>query len=153
MLDGGHKEPSCRASDGAFEVFGETAVAVEPSKGAFDNTAARDKFKAHGLVRALHDLECPSAFPIQGGAQFLSGIAAVCKDMAQPREGLSDGRQHKWCAVAVLNIGPVNDGSNQKTIGVSDDVSLAALDLLACVKPTDTATCAAPPFGSVVLTL
>ena len=153
MLDGGHEELGCGASDGAFKVFGETAVADEPSKGAFDDPAARDKFKAHGLVRALYNLKCPSAFPRQGGKQFLARIAAVCKDMTQPWKGLSDGRQHKWCAVAVLDIDPVIDGSNQKFIGVSDDVSLAPFNLFACVKPTNTAICAAPSFGSVVLTV
>jgi hypothetical protein len=38
------------------------------------------------------------------------------------------------CAVAVLDIGGVNDGSDQQALRVGDDMALSALDLLARIK-------------------
>ena len=46
--------------------------------------------------------------------------------------GFQDGRR----AVAILNVGGVNDDADQQAQRVDDDVALAALDLLASVEAT-----------------
>ena len=70
-------------------------------------------------------LECvPELFP---------RIAAIGEDMAQPREAEADGLENIGCAVAVLNVGGMDEDEDQKSAGVGDDVPLATLDLLARV--------------------
>ena len=59
--------------------------------------------------------------------------------MAQPREAIAGVSQHQWCAVAVLYIGAMNDGVNQKAVCIGDDVTLAALHFLARIIATNTA--------------
>ena len=142
MLDGCHEEPSGGAGDGAFEVFGEAAVAVEPREGAFDDPAPRDELKAHGLLRAFNNFESPVAVALQCRTQLFTSVAPVGEDVAQPREGGSDGFENQRRTVTVLDISPVNDPAYQKPVGVSDDMALASFDLFTRVKPTNT-----PTFG------
>ena len=42
---------------------------------------------------------------------------------------MPDAGEHIGCAVAVLDIGGVDDGSDQKALRVGDDMALSALDL------------------------
>ena len=57
--------------------------------------------------------------------------------MAQPGEGMAEGLQHRRSAVAVLNIGAMDDQTDQQTQRISDDMALAPLGLLADVKAPD----------------
>ena len=95
--------------------------------------------EAFGAVRSLDDLHCELADFLQGASQFRSGVAAVGKDMAQPRPAPEYGLQDDRRAVAILNVGGVNDDADQQAQRVDDDVPLAALDLLACVEATNAA--------------
>ena len=49
--------------------------------------------------------------------------------MAQPWPALDDGFQDGRCAVSVLDVGGVNDDSDQQAQRIDDDMPLAALDL------------------------
>ena len=53
--------------------------------------------------------------------------------MPQPWETVADARQHIGRAVAILDVGSVNDGTNQKALGIGQDMALASLDFLACI--------------------
>ncbi|PII37644.1 hypothetical protein T190_31000 [Sinorhizobium meliloti CCBAU 01290] len=66
--------------------------------------------------------------------------------MKQPRPPVFDGFQEIGSAVAILNIGAVHHEADHQPERVDNDVALAALNLLACIKATE------PPL-SVVLTL
>ena len=59
--------------------------------------------------------------------------------MAQPRPAFEDRFQDESRAVTVLNIGGVDDETNHQAERVDDDVTLAAIDLLAGVKAPDSA--------------
>ncbi len=112
-LDGGHEEPRGGAFDGPFEVLGETAVAVEPCEGALDHPAAGDSLEPLGTVGTLDDFYCPLAHVAQGGAEFGAGIPPIGEDMAQPGKAVSDRRQHIGRAIAILDVGRMDDGANQ----------------------------------------
>jgi len=60
--------------------------------------------------------------------------------MAQPGETVADGFQDIGCAVAVLDIGFMDNHEQHQTERISDDVALAALDLLAGVVARNPAT-------------
>ena len=65
--------------------------------------------------------------------------------MAQIRKRVADRGQHHRRTVTVLDIGAMDLHGNQQAAGIGDDMTLAALDLLAASKPRG------PPL-SVVLT-
>src|SRR5215471_8294425 len=50
--------------------------------------------------------------------------------MAQPWEKVVDGRNDQLSAVAILNVGRMNHGTDQQAGGVSHDMALAPFDLL-----------------------
>ena len=59
-LDRGEVEPGFGAGDRRLEVFGEAAVAIEPSKGAFDKPAAQEGVEiVIALIRPLSVLGEP----------------------------------------------------------------------------------------------
>jgi hypothetical protein len=66
------------------------------------------------------------------------GIAAISEDVAQPRVGASDRVEEPGRTVPVLNIGGMNDQSDQKADGVGQNVPFAAFDLLASIEPPNT---------------
>ena len=66
-------------------------------------------------------------------AQFLSGIATIGEDVAQPGIERADRSKDARGAIAVLNAGFVHDEPDQVAFGVGDDVTLAALDFLSCI--------------------
>ena len=60
-------------------------------------------------------------------------VAAVGKELFQKWEQAEQRRQQKDAAVAVLYIGWMNDGLQQKTKRVYKNMPLLALDLLSCI--------------------
>src|SRR6516164_1015318 len=58
-------EPDLTAGDGGLKVFGEAAVAVEPSEGSFDHPAARQDART-GTIGQFDDLDAPPAVSGQG---------------------------------------------------------------------------------------
>ena len=68
-----------------------------------------------------------------------AGTGTVGEDVTQPREGVADGREHRGSVVAILDVGGVDLSGNQQAAGVGEDVTFAALDLLARVKAPRTA--------------
>ena len=65
--------------------------------------------------------------------QLFTGIAPIRKHVPQPREAVADAGQHVRCTVAVLNIGCMNDGTDQQALRVGDDVPLSSLYLFASI--------------------
>ena len=143
MVDGCKVEPCGSAEDGSFEVFGEASVAAQPGECALDDPAAGEQLKALGLVGSLDDSQRPLADFCQCLAQFVAGITAIGEDMTQPWEAVSDAGENIHSTVAVpetssgqaLDIGGVDDGADQKTLRVGDDMTLPALDLFTRIIP------------------
>lgn len=81
----------------------------------------------------LDDFELPSA----GIGNDLGGsrplIAWVGKDLRDRGKTAARVAQQAACAIAILNVGAVNDDVQQQAEGVDEDVPLAAGDFLARV--------------------
>ena len=134
-LDAGDHQPGKGAFNGGFKIFGQPAVAVEPSDGALDHPAPRQQGKALGAVGTLDDLDRPSPELGQRCFELGAGIAGIGKNVAQPRETVADRGQQRNRTVAILNLGTMDDGPDQPAARIGDDVALAALDFLAGVEP------------------
>ncbi len=61
------------------------------------------------------------------------GIAAICKGVLYERVSGPGALQHALGPVAILDLGAMDVNSEQSTIGVGQDMALAAPDLLAGV--------------------
>lgn len=59
--------------------------------------------KARGGVGPLDDFERPVAFSLERGPEFVTGIAAIGEDVAQPGEAGPDRGQDIEGAVTVLD--------------------------------------------------
>ena len=100
-------EPDLTAGDGGLKVLGEAAVAVEPSEGSFDHPAARQDTRA-GTIGPFDDLDSPPGVSGQCRGQLIAGIAAIGKDMVQPREQIADRRQQARCHRALAGRPPAS---------------------------------------------
>jgi len=87
-----------------------------------------------------------------GIAKFVARIAAIGEDMAQPGKPPPHGFEDINRAIAVLNIGCVDQDEDKEAAGVGQDMPLAALDFFPRVIAGRAAALASLAFGSVVLT-
>jgi len=85
-LDAGDHKPGFSTCDGVLEIFGEPSVAVELGECAFHDPSAWQNFEALCDIGSLDDLQCPAPDALEGVIEFLSRVAAVSEDMAQPRD-------------------------------------------------------------------
>ena len=131
-----------------FPIPGESAAAVEPGDAALDNPALGQHDEALQAIGAPHDVD----FDVRQDfgecvLEHRAGIGAVGDQRGQKREPTEEGGQHGNAAVAVLNFGGMNDGVQQKTLGIDEDVPLLALDQLARVEAVRID--AGPPFSAL----
>lgn len=129
--DGGDQEPCIGRCDGCFPVLGEAAAATEPGKGALDDPAAGDDDEARCPIGPLDDLDGRSIHVLQGVFQLVASIAAVGEQMSERGEALHGVGDDTWRAIAILNVGGVRDRAQHIAFGIGEDMTLAALDLLA----------------------
>ena len=131
--------------------FSQSLAAVEPGDGALDNPTAGKHHKSFGLIGALDDVsfELRQEFR-ERLMEFRSLIAAVGKQLLQERIHPEQSGKKQDTAVAILDIGGVNDGVEQQTKRIYKKVALLAFDLLARIKAMRIDT--GPPF-SALLTL
>jgi hypothetical protein len=116
-------------------VLGETAAAIEPGDGAFDNPAFGFDDKAFGVVRAFDDLDDHAAHRVGGTvSEDRSRIGAVGEQPAQERELSEQSGQHEDATVAVLNIGGSYHHVQHQAQRIDQDVTLLALDQLAGIE-------------------
>ena len=95
--------------------------------------------QSRGFVGTFDDFDVPSSKFGQRIAKLVAGIAAIGEDMTQPRIERAAIDDRTDGAVAILDVGGVNLQADQMALRVGDDVALAALDLLACIKAAWTA--------------
>ena len=113
----------------------QTAASAEPGKGAFDDPPAWQHFEAFSAVGSLDDLERPASKTHKRAAKLWPRIATICKHMAQFRGFATQLGKDVRRAVAVLNVGRVNDAGNQVSAGVGHDVPLPTFDPLPRIEP------------------
>jgi hypothetical protein len=65
--------------------------------------------------------------------ELVSSVAAIGEYMAQPVEAKTHRFEHIDRAIAVLNIGGVDENEDQKAAGVGIDMALSPSDFLARV--------------------
>ena len=103
-LDASDVEPSLGTGDRSLEVFGQAAVAIEPSEGTFDHPAT-GKHDEAGSV-SFDDLDGPAAELGESFGQFVPGIGTISEEVAQPGEEIVNGLDNDRRAIAVLNLEP-----------------------------------------------
>ena len=99
----------------ALPIFGEPSAAIEPSDCAFHDPTLGYDLEADSIIGPLDD------FNIERGKDFHHGvgelrslITAVGEQLLQEREHAKQRRQDKDAAIAVLDIGRMNDGVQQE---------------------------------------
>jgi hypothetical protein len=134
-----------------FPILGQATAAIEPGDGALDNPAFGQDEETLGLVGAFDDFDVePAQRPGRGVLELRPLITAIGIELAQEREPAEQAAQQQRPAVTILNVGRMNDGMQQQTLRVYQDMALLALDLLARVIPVRIDR--GPPF-SALLTL
>ena len=129
-------------------IFGEAATSIEPADGTLNNPALRFDDKALRVVATPDDFgdEVRHYF---GGAvgEDRPGIGAVREQLPQKGELSEQGGQQQHAAIAVLHIGGSDQGVQQQSDLVDQDVAFLALDQLAGVEamPIDRR----PPFSAL----
>ena len=100
------------------------------------------------MVGTLDDLDlnvsqgCP-----QAALELLALVAAIGEELQKEGEEAEQaGHQHD-AAVAVLDVGGMDDGVHQETLRVDDDVPLLSFDFLAAIVPRRVDR--APPFSAL----
>jgi hypothetical protein len=88
---------------------------------------------------------CGSAFA-NGLVEDRALVGAVGEQLLQKRKQAKERGQQKNSSVAILNIGRMHDRMKQQSLGVDENVSLLALDLLSsakdCLRRTQVDRCA-----------
>ena len=132
--DGSEFDESQRGSREVLKILGESAASVEPGECPLDDPAFGQDFETLGLIGALDDfhLDLRQHFG-EGLLKLRSLIAAVGKELFQKWEQAEQRRQQKDATVAVLYIGRMNDGVQQKSKRIYKNMPLLALDLLSCI--------------------
>jgi hypothetical protein len=115
-----------------FEVLGETAAVADPGKGPFDDPAFGQDDEAME-IGALDDFQLPRTGPGDRLGHFQPLVAAIGVDALDEGEGTAGLAQHGGGAVAILNIGGMDDDAQEEAKGIDEDVALASFDFLACV--------------------
>ena len=93
--------------------------------------SARQDLKSLRAIGALYDLKRPLANLAQPPLQLLATVAAVSKDMSQPRVAVADGFEDEGSAVPILDVSAMDDEPNEQTQGISEDMPLTSFDLSA----------------------
>ena len=123
-------------------IFRQTTVLAEPREGALDDPSLRQHDESVQL-RALDDLYRAKE-PAAGPVHELSRIAAVGKNQSQAAKARAQLLNDKSSAVAVLDVGWMNDQGHDQPERVDEDVTLTPGYLLARV------VAAIPPFSAVL---
>ena len=114
-------------------ILGQSSASVEPGDRTLDNPALGQ----HDELMQLGSLDDLRVDPAAGGAQPGLEVGALVPTVSieLQQEGVqAEQRAHQHHpAVAVLDVGGVNDGLHQQALGVDQDVPLLAFDLLAGV--------------------
>ena len=133
--DGGPTQERTTVAVQAFPVFGQAATAVEPSYGSLDDPAFGQHQELTG-IGSLDDLDVDLAE--DGRQSFLelrSLVATIGVEFQQEGKRAEYRAHQKHAAIAVLDVGRMDDSVQQKALRIYQDVALLAFDLLSPSKP------------------
>ena len=116
-------------------ILGEAATSIEPADGTLDNPALRLDDKALRVVSTPDDFGHEARHD-SGDAvgEDRPGIGAVREQLVQEGELSEQGGQQQHAAIAVLHVGGSDQGVQQQSELVDQDVAFLALDQLAGVE-------------------
>ena len=141
-------EASRRNASALRLILGKPSAAVEPSKGAFDDPTAWKHHESFRPIGALDDFSFELRQDLrQGLLKVRPLVATIGKELFQERVHPEKGRKKQDAAIAILDIGRMNDGVQQQTQRVYENMALLALDLFARVIAMRID--AAPPFSAL----
>ena len=104
-----------RFSIAVLPILGEPSAAIEPSKRALDNPAFGQDNEPFGPIRALDDLHIQMRANFgQRGGEFWPLIATVGEQLLKKGKHPEQGRHDENAAIAILNVGRMNDGVEQE---------------------------------------
>ena len=111
-------------------ILGKPSAAVEPSNRALDDPTAWQHHKSFGAIGASDDF----SFEVRQDfrerlVEFRPLIAAVGEQLLQERIHPEQSGKQQDAAIAILDIGGVNDGVEQQTQRIYEKVALLAFDL------------------------
>jgi len=132
--DHGEAEEGGDGTGVALEVSGQAAVAADPGEGALDDPALGQDDEAMGIA-ALDDLQGPRAGLGNDPGHLWPLVAGVGEDALDKRKGSPRRAQQVTRAIAILHVGGVNRHAQEEAQRVDQDVTLAAGDFLARIKP------------------
>ena len=116
-----------------LEVFGEPAAATDPSQGALDDPAFGKNDEAMQFV-AFDDLDGPCARLCERRRELRPLIVGVGEDAFDEGEAAARATvEDQRSAIAILQVGRVDDDVQQEAERVDENVPLADRDLLARV--------------------
>ena len=130
----GDEKPGRFGGRGCLKISCETSTATEPCKSPFDDPASRQELEAFDAGWPLDDLDVPRATFGECVEELFATIHAVGKDVLESGKAVSQALQQGDGAMNILNVCGMNVDSQEKTIGVGDDMPLAPIDALAGVK-------------------
>ncbi len=129
--DHGKTHESCDGAGIAFEVAGQAAIVADPCQGSLDDPAFRQDDELVQFV-AFDDLDDPAAGAgggLRDARPLITGIGEDALDEGKEPAGSPVEDQSR--AVAILDVGGMNDDVQEKAEGVDENMPFAARDLLA----------------------
>ena len=134
----------------AFPVLGQTATPVQPGDCPLNDPALRQHDELAD-VGPLDDLDVDLlADAVQPLLELRPLVAAVRVKFQQKWEQAEYSAHQQYAAITILDICRMDDGTQQQTLGIYQEMTLLALDFLAGIIPGRID--AGPPF-SALLTL
>src|ERR1019366_7512005 len=137
-----HEANGCEAQEDQaaeveiFPVLGKPAATIEPRNGALDDPSARQNDEAFGPIGTPDDFGFELRSDLgQRRMEDRPRIGAVGKEPFQKRKQAEKRGKQQDAAVAILNIGRMNNRVQQQTLCIYQDMPLLALDELARVEP------------------
>jgi hypothetical protein len=113
QADGGPAQERQCVPVEAFPIFSQSATPVEPADGSLDDPALGQHDEL-ARVRALDDLQIDlAANALQSELEFRPLIAAIGIELEQKRKHAKQRAHQQYTAIAVLNIGGMDDGAKQ----------------------------------------
>ena len=120
--------------DLSFPILCEPSAAVEPRNRPFDDPTAWKHHESFRLIGALDDFSFKVRQDLrQGLLKVRPLVATIGKELFQERVHPEKGRKKQDAAIAILDIGRMNDGVQQQAHRIYENMALLPLDLFARV--------------------
>ena len=131
-----------------FPILGEAAASVEPRNCAFDDPTLGQLHEPFRLIGSFDDFGFETGQNLgECVAKNRPLIGAVGEQLLEEWKLTKQRRQQCDAAVAILNARGMNDGMQQQTQRIDENMPLLALDQLARIEPVRIN--AGPPFSAL----